>query len=231
MVNYIIESLEMFADERRLKFAANSHPTQTTVLGVTVPNVKLVLKELQKGSKGLEPHDKIQLAKDLVRTNIFECNQLALEYLGLEKEALISLSKSDLSDLSVNLDNWVLVDTFSLSISGALWREQKITIEDIKEYLSQDDLWLNRVAVVSTVALNLKARGGKGDINQTIAICKLVVDDHRPLMYKALSWSLRELSKYDKNSVEEFIDLYGLSIHKSVLKEVTNKLYTGRKNL
>ncbi len=54
--------------------------------------------------------------------------------------------------------------------------------------------------MVSTVALNLKSRGGTGDTPRTLHVCEQVVDDHHDMIRKALSWALRELSKSDRES-------------------------------
>ena len=80
------------------------------------------------------------------------------------------------------------------------------------------------------IALNQKARGGKGDSKQTLEICTLVVDDHQEMMTKALSWALRELAKIDKEPVAEFIATYRNRLHKRVLREVAHKLEFGTKN-
>ena len=80
-----------------------------------------------------------------------------------------------------------------------------------------------------TVALNQKARGGKGDKERTIEICELAIDDHNKMITKALSWALRELAKVDKESVVEFIDLHKENMNPRVLREVSNKIETGLK--
>ncbi|HUS10646.1 MAG TPA: DNA alkylation repair protein, partial [Pyrinomonadaceae bacterium] len=57
--------------------------------------------------------------------------------------------------------------------------------------------WLRRTALVSTVPLNNKARGGRGDSERTLMICEMLLDDRDDMVIKALSWALRELSKRD----------------------------------
>jgi len=96
--------------------------------------------------------------------------------------------------------------------------------------LQSDDHWIRRIAVVSTVALNQKARGGKGDSEKTLYICRLVVDDHQEMITKALSWALRELAKIEIKQVANFIEENGDRLHKRVLREVKHKLDFGTKN-
>jgi 3-methyladenine DNA glycosylase AlkD len=57
-----------------------------------------------------------------------------------------------------------------------------------------------------------------------------VVNDHTDMMVKALSWSLRELSKTDEDAVIDFINRHENQLHKRVIREVNSKLTTGLKN-
>jgi len=86
------------------------------------------------------------------------------------------------------------------------------------------------VAVVSTVALNLKSRGGTGDTPRTIHVCEQVVDDHHDMIRKALSWALRELSKSGREAVVEFMEKYDSRLAGRVIREVHHKLDFGTKN-
>ena len=96
--------------------------------------------------------------------------------------------------------------------------------------MKSDNFWIRRIAIVATVSLNQKARGGKGDAKRTLEICKIAVTDHEDMINKALSWALRELTKIDKEPVREFIEKYNGELHPKVLREVNNKLETGAKN-
>lgn len=100
----------------------------------------------------------------------------------------------------------------------------------IDKLLKSDNFWDRRVAEVSTVALNLKSRGGTGDTPRTIAVCEQVVDDPHDMIPKALSWALRELSKRDPEAVRLFLDQYGKRLAYRVVREVNHKLDFGTKN-
>jgi len=230
MINDIVTALESYADPARQKFAATSYPTKTRVIGVTNPPLKEVLKEVRSQTQNYSVGEKIELSKILVQSSIFECQQLAYEFIGRDKKCLNQLTEKDIDQLGINLDNWVAVDYYAALIVGVAWREQIINTQKIKKYLQSDDVWIRRVGVVATVALNQKARGGHGDPIQTLEICKLVVDDHADMINKALSWALRELAKRDKTPVEAFICQYKDRLHKRVLHEVTHKLEKGTKN-
>ena len=230
IVNEIITSLNEFADPDTIDFAERSYPTQMKVIGVTVPNLKTVLKELKKETRNYSPVEKIRLTKELVNQNIFECQQIAYEFIGNDKKTLNIINEVDINELGKNLDNWVSVDYYSALIVGYAWREGIIDTDKVKSYLKSDDFWIRRIAIVATVSLNQKARGGTGDSNRTLEICRLVVDDHKDMINKALSWALRELAKVEKQPVIEFIEEYRNRLNKKVLREVGNKLEKGTKN-
>lgn len=112
---------------------------------------------------------------------------------------------------------------------GYAWREGLISTNKIKQYYQSDNFWIRRIAIVATVSLNQKARGGKGDAQRTLEVCEWAIKDHSDMINKALSWALRELAKIDKAPVEKFISKYESDLHPRVLKEVKHKLETGRK--
>ena len=229
-VEKIINSLEKYADPKRVDSNKTIAPTKMKVIGVIVPNLRIVSKELKSDTKTFSSRDKIKLAIQLADTGIFECQLMAFEYLGKDKKAKAELTEKDLDALGKNLDNWGSVDSFSVFLSGYAWREGIISTEKIKSYWQSDDFWIRRIALVSTVALNLKSQGGTGDVPRTLEICELAVDDHHDMINKALSWALREVSKRDKKPVEAFIQKYENRLSKRVLREVKHKLEKGTKN-
>lgn len=205
-------------------------PTSMEILGVTSPNMKVLIKKWWGQLKLLTPNKLLQLAFELVQTRILECNMVAFELLWKNKNALNLLTLNDLGILGQNMDNWVTTDTFAIMISGYAWRENQISDSDILNWLKSDNRWWRRAAVVSTVTLNLRSRGGTGDTLRTLLICEKVITDRDDMIVKALSWALRELSKSDKPAVEEFMKKYDTQLAGRVRREVYTKLETGRKN-
>lgn len=230
LINGIRLSLEEFADEKRIRFAQKSYPTKMHIIGVTVPNLKIVLKALKKQTNAFETKEKLELIKRLIDKDVFELQQIAFEYLQSQKNLYKSLTEEYIESIEKNLDNWISVDYFGAIVVGGAWRENFISAEKVKNYLSSDNFWIRRIAVVATVSLNQKAKGGFGDSKRTLEICKLVVDDHQEMIIKALSWSLRELAKIDKEPVIKFVNEFENRLHKKILREVKNKLETGLKN-
>ena len=226
----IIHELMLRANAERREKAKTYYPTRLVVLGVSNPDIQQVIKLVKAEMKNASVQECVQLAKELAGSGIHEAQHLGIRWLGYDKTLIASITESDIDELAVGLDNWVSVDNFSILISGAAWLRGTIGIEKIRSYLASDDPFIRRVAVVSTVTLNLKSRGGKGDVEQTLDICRRVVSDHHPMLIKALSWALRELSKCYPAPVIEFIDTYKKILSPRVTKEVTHKVLHGTKN-
>jgi 3-methyladenine DNA glycosylase AlkD len=100
----------------------------------------------------------------------------------------------------------------------------------IRKWAHSEDRWWRRAALVSTVALNMRSRGGGGDVPRTLEVCRLLVADHDDMVVKALSWALRELVVHDPDAVDEFLSQYEDALAARVKREVRNKLTTGLKN-
>jgi 3-methyladenine DNA glycosylase AlkD len=227
------EIMDAFSDlgnaERREKLKTYA-PTVQKVLGVTSPDIKQVIKETRRKYGPATPGEWISLCKALVATGVFECQVMAFELIGRDRKLMDALNYSDLHDLGKNLDNWASVDHYSVGIFGVLWGRGVVTDGQVNTLLKSDNFWERRIAVVSTVALNLKSRGGKGDTSRTIDVCEKVVDDHHDMIQKALSWALRELSKRDRRAVLDFMERNQNRLANRVVREVNHKLEFGTKS-
>jgi 3-methyladenine DNA glycosylase AlkD len=99
----------------------------------------------------------------------------------------------------------------------------------IDRWAASADRWKRRTALVSTVALNMKADGGAGDAERTLAVCGKLAGDRDDMVEKALSWALRALAGRDSASVRRFLASEDARLGARVNREVRNKLETGLK--
>ena len=155
---------------------------------------------------------------------------VAYELILYHRQALRSLKAKSLEDLGAGNNSWAEVDAFACYLSGPAWREGQVSDGLIRRWATSRDRWWRRTAVASTVALNNKARGGRGDKQRTVMICEMLVADRDDMVVKALSWALRELSKRDPKSVSSFLRKYEGLLAARVVREVNSKLKTGLKN-
>lgn len=225
----ILADLQGYASPLRKEKIAINHPTSMQVFGLMVADQRSVTVSWQKILHDFTPQQWIELAIELVNTDNLEAQQVAYEFLWKNKKALQALSLQQILSLTKNMDNWVSVDMFCLSVTGYCWRTGVLDDQTIVQWAGDENLWFRRMALVSTVPLNLRARGGTGDTTRTLHICSLLVDDRQDMVVKAMSWALRELSKSDKQAVEQFMEQHAARLHSRVKREVETKLLTGKK--
>ena len=155
---------------------------------------------------------------------------IAYELIHDHPAAFHALDRLKLEALGRGISSWSSVDSFARTLSGPAWRDGLISITTIQAWAQSEDRWWRRAALVSTVALNVRSRGGTGDVEQTFAICRMLVKDHDDMIVKALSWALRELVVHDSQAVKEFIRRHQDELATRVIREVRNKIETGLKN-
>ena len=195
----------------------------------TTLNIRKLRREFSKRIAELPADNVVQLAINLIQSAIVP-RFFAYELVQHHRAALRSLNSRTIKRLGNGIGSWGAVDSFACFLAGPVWREHQIPDSLIITWARSKDRWWRRAAVVSTVPLNNKTRGGRGDLARTIQICGLVVDDRDDMVVKALSWSLRELAKRDHVSVRAFLAEHEKRLAPRVLREVRNKLNTGLKN-
>ncbi|HTJ43173.1 MAG TPA: DNA alkylation repair protein, partial [Kofleriaceae bacterium] len=204
-------------------------PSKMQALGVTVPDLRGVSRSLRASLKKADPKEVIALAKQLIATEIFEARAVAYELLDRRADVWRALGAKGIEAMGKGNDNWGSVDHYGTIVAGPAWREGVIADTDVIRWARSRDRWWRRTALVATVALNKKARGGAGDPKRTLAICELLVDDRDDMVVKAMSWALRSLGERDAPTTKRWIDEHEPRLAKRVLREVRTKLTTGRK--
>jgi 3-methyladenine DNA glycosylase AlkD len=171
----------------------------------------------------------LKLARRLMnRSSLYRF--FATELIHYHRESFRKVDAREVERLGRGMASWGDVDMFACILSGPAWRSRQIPDNVILRWARSKDFWWRRAALVSTVPLNSKARGGSVDAQRTLRICKMLVNDREDMVVKALSWALRELSKRDPTAVRDFMTEHDKKIAPRIKREVNNKLTTGLKN-
>lgn len=174
------------------------------------------------------PKEIVGLALKLIED--FGYRFVAYELVHHHRATLRSLGARELERLGHGIDSWSAVDTFASYLSGPAWRDNQVSSKLIHQWARSEDRWWRRAALVSTVPLNVKARGGTGDVPRTLEVCRMLASDDDDMVVKALSWALRALVQHDPDAVREFLAEHEGVLAARVKREVRNKLTTGLKN-
>lgn len=193
--------------------------------------VRALRKEYSQKIKAFTPPQVLELTYALLALKgSWVYRFLAYELIHFHKLTLRSLGQVELEKLGQGMSDWSHVDTFAPYLSGVAWREGQIGDDVIHRWARSEDRWWRRAALVSTIALNTRARGGSGDVTRTLAVCEMLVVDKDDMVVKAMSWVLRELILYDPDAVRDFLETHDNVLAARIKREVRNKLETGLKN-
>lgn len=195
---------------------------------LNTPSGRLIRRTYSQKLRHATPEFILSLARVLIKK--YKHRWLAYELIQCHKAAFQSIGKAELEELGQGINSWWSVDSFARTLAGPAWLNGQISDRTIHTWARSRDRWWRRAALVSTVALNVRSRGGYGDVPRTLAVCRLLVDDHDDMVANALSWALRELVVHDTRSVRTFLKKYDTILAARVKREVMNKLKTGLKN-
>jgi 3-methyladenine DNA glycosylase AlkD len=173
----------------------------------------------------------LRFVRSLLRGAAWAERVLAFEVLAAHAPAFALVDDQLAEEMAVGLMDWASVDLYGVTVIGQAWRAGQVSDAKVISWATSDNRWRRRLALVATVPLNIRARGGNGDAARTLRVCELLLADSDPMVIKALSWSLRELAKRDPAVVEAFLLKEEHRIAARVRREVWNKLRTGLKTL
>ncbi|GDX79266.1 hypothetical protein LBMAG42_10770 [Deltaproteobacteria bacterium] len=227
MIQAFFDGLAASGDPARAEHALGYFPTAMRHLGVTTPRLRACLQPLVRAQRAAPDADVVFA---LWSNGIFEARQAAYQLLESVPRLRRSLSREAVLALAAGNDNWCSVDTYGTYLAGPAWREGVLTDADIAAWSASPDRWLRRTAIVSTIALNIKARGGRGDVPRTLAVCARHVSERDDMVQKGLSWAVRACIEHDAEAVAEFLTEHDAALAGRVKREVRNKLRTGKKN-
>ena len=198
--------------------------------GAATAELREVRREFTHRLKAAAPHVVIELASLLIDVPQSAYRFIAYELIHHHPAALSHLNAWQLEQLGRGIASWGAVDCFAVFLAGPVWRDRRVPNSLIHGWARSADRWWRRAALVSTVPLNSKSRGGTGDAYRTLQVCRLLEDDGDLMVAKAMSWALRELAKRDPRAVRDYLAARKDVLPAIVLREVTNKLRTGVKN-
>lgn len=197
----------------------------------TTPAVRAIRVVYSKALAAEAPKTILGVVTALVRGGTWPERVVAFELLSGHRDGMSRLDHFLVDRFGEGLSDWGSVDLFGVTIAGVAWREGRLSDAHVRRWARSPDRWRRRLALVATVPLNSRARGGTGDTARTLSLCRLLVDDRDEMVVKALSWALRELAKKDPKGVARFVREHDERLAPRVRREVRTKLETGRKEM
>lgn len=115
------------------------------------------------------------------------------------------------------VNNWDLVDLSAYKILGEYLVGKSPAV--LFSLAHSGSLWEQRIAIVSTFAFIRR-----GDCTATWKLAALLLHHEHDLMHKAVGWMLREAGKRRPEELEHFLEQYGSSMPRTMLRYAIERL-------
>jgi 3-methyladenine DNA glycosylase AlkD len=114
------------------------------------------------------------------------------------------------------INNWDLVDSSAAQIVGAYLHSRERSV--LYRLAASDSLWERRISIMACfhfIRLN--------DFKDTLALCRLLLDDPQDLIHKASGWMLREVGKRDGDAERNFLNRHYRRMPRTMLRYAIEK--------
>lgn len=153
---------------------------------------------------------------------------IPIELIGLSRREIPRLAWSFFERWRRPLCTWHDTDGLGIYIFGPWLAADPSRVIKLEKLIVAREACSRRLALVGTVTLN--RRQETAIPVPTLKLVDAVAKERDPLIAKAVSWALRELSKTHRELVAQYVEQNCERLPAIAVREVRNKLRTGLKN-
>lgn len=172
----------------------------------------------------------LELAEALLQEEELESGLGALIILGFFRDELqvqhLEIFESWLK--KNRLDNWALIDTFSLEVLSPFLLRHPVCLDKMETWINGKNVYLKRAGLVGLI------KPARKNLHLSfifrlarLAISTEPVDD---LVAKAAGWLLREAGRYNPGQLEVFLKRYGKKWPRLTVRYALEKFPVAKKN-
>ncbi len=226
---YLLDQIRRHADPAHQAGMRRVIPGEVEVYGVRVPQLREMARDWQRAHRKIAREELMALLEALWNGASREEHLLVVYLLGRYKRWIPDLTWSRFEYWRRGLDNWEVSDGLAMWVLGPwLLADPDTRLAHLRDLIADEDVWSRRLALVATVPIN---RGHTGFTvpDLTLDLIDRVKEEKDPMITKAISWALRELTKTHADRVSVYLEENRDVLASHVVREVSNKLRTGLK--
>ena len=224
----LLSEIRCLADPAYRKGSLMVAPTAQRVHGIRTPDNRRLARTWRRTHSGTDARLVVALAGSLWDGESRDERMLGLEILYLYPDIVHGLKRDVFDQWRPRIDNWGVCDFVATRILGpwvAAAPEGRLGY--LEQLVGDPHLYSRRLGLVASVHLN---RDGSSFGAWTLRQVDRLIDERDPMITKAISWSLRQMTKHQAADVEAYLETRGERIAALPRREVRNKLRTGRKS-
>jgi len=169
---------------------------------------------------------RVDLARDLWATNIFEARVIATKILTQARikddSAVWDLIQSWLPDF----DSWAIADHACMAGQRRVAADPD-RIDTVEKWITSDHMWTRRAAFVITLSWTKQNFPTEHDIlirDRVLGWAAQLTSDRDWFIQKAIAWWVRDLSKHDPDRSRAFLAEHGAALKPFARKEAARHL-------
>ena len=133
----------------------------------------------------------LEAVKELMSIRVFEDQMVGIFFLELFLKTGGKISISEIKKLITEyIDNWATCDTISSEVVAKILKRSPEKIEVLYTWVKSRNIWLKRVALVTTVKLKNKIENWQEVASQILSFSE---KEKEPIIKKAVHWLEKEL--------------------------------------
>jgi len=226
----LLREIEAQADPHYEAVIRRSIPSSLEVYGLRVFEIRKIVGAWRREHQDADLDDLLLLVEALWAGPSREERVVALELLQHYPDSIPQLTWEHFDHWRRDLDNWELTDVLGLGVLG-VWvaGDQEHRAQHLWDLIAGEDVWSRRLGLVGGIGLN-RALQTVESATLALEMVDLVKEERHPLITKAVSWTLRALGTRHPEQVLAYLEAHEEALARHVVREVTNKLTTGRKD-
>jgi len=203
-------------------------PTAQRVYGIRTPENRRLAHSWHRAHRDTASRDVLELVESLWNAESRDERMLGLEILRLHPDIVRDLDRQRLDRWRRDIDNWGVCDFLGGGVLGP-WAEADPAgrLSYLEDLTGDPRLYSRRLSLVAGVHLN---RDGDAFGAWTLRQVDRLIDERDPMITKAVSWVLRQMTRHQAPEVAAYLESRGDRLAALPRREVRNKLETGRKN-
>jgi len=203
-------------------------PTAQQVHGIRTPDNRRLARAWRRAHRETDPELVLSLVESLWSAESRDERALGLEILYLHPDIVRDLAPARFDRWRQDIDNWGVCDFVGTRILGPWVEADSVSrLAYLEELVGDPHLYSRRLGLVASVHLN---RDGTEFGEWTLKQVDRLIDERDPMITKAISWSLRQMTRHQSSIVEAYVETRADRMAALPRREVRNKLRTGRKS-
>jgi len=225
----LLEQIRQQADPEHQERVSMVVPTGLKVYGLRVPQLRDIARAWGRAHQQVACDDLVALVGALWNGESREERMLFTYLLEHYKHLVPDLTRAHFERWRQSLDNWEMTDGLGWVLALWLLADPDTRLDYLGELIADEDVWSRRLALVATTPIN---RGHTGFTipGLTLQLVDRVKEERHPMITKAVSWALREMTKTHPDRVVTYLEENRGVLAARVVREVNNKLRTGLKS-